>query len=222
MSTRTTSHLSMFFAGAITTLILMLLVTIAIPPFRATATDWMDFERADDNRLETPARATRNFAEFGDLLLAEHLTEYALREPTALPEEYRFATGKHWPEFDMIELTYRRPHPYSERRTQSFYLRQWPNDPSNPSTLIGEHAQVETVQIGDVQGQFVTGAWTQSPDSEALAEEQTRTLYWNLSEPQQRLRWQDGNVWLELGATSGVVTQQELIDLAESVRITEE
>ena len=177
----------------------------------------MDFERADDDRIETPARAMATFAEFGDLLLAEYLTEYALHEPTELPEGYRFATGKHWPQFDMIELTYRRPHPYSERRTQSFFVRQWPNDPSSPSTLIGEHAQVETVQIGDVQGQFVTGTWTQSP-----IQDRARTLYWNLNEPQQRLRWQDGDVWLELGATSGVVTQQQLIDIAESVRITED
>lgn len=211
MRTYNSRSISMFFAGAITAMILIAILTIAIPPFRAIAMEWIGFERASSNRIETTDGPQAGFAELPDLVIAEHLTEYALREPSTLPEGYRFATGKHWPKFNMIELTYRRPHPDDLRRTQSLYVRQWPFDSSSKSALVGSDAHIESAQIGDVEGQFVTGVWIESPAGDALS--------WDSTVSFQKLRWHDGDVVLELEADSGVFTKEELIDIAKSVRI---
>jgi hypothetical protein len=230
-----------FAAGVITTLILALSLLVATPPLRAATAELLGIERADSNILYTTEASSGDvdFAEFGDLLVAEALTPYKLREPTTLPENYRFAHGKHWPDRDMIELIYRRPHPTDSRRTDE------------PILEVGAGAMVEAVDIGGREGYYFSGAWRSTMPRESieadqerrLAEivtelerlrreatdsgesqgvDQERRLGWSDDGSAQRLRWRDGDVVLELSAGWGVFTRAQMIEVAESVAVVEE
>ncbi len=213
-----------FAAGVLTTLILAVSLLVATPTLRAATAQLLGIERADSNIMYTTGTGSRDldFAEFGDPLVAEALTPYKLREPTALPENYRFAHGKHWPQRDMIELIYRRPHPTDPRRTESLYLRQWPAPAADePILQVGAGARVETVNIGGREGYYFGGAWRGSLPDESMGAEQERRLGWSEDGSAQRLRWRDGDVVLELSAGWGVFTRAQLIALAESVSVVE-
>jgi|GEM_PF-6839343 len=217
-----TQSLPAFITGVTAALVCIISLTIATPTLRAAAAEWIGFKHADSNIIQTTTNLNdQNYAEFGDLLVADNVTPYEVREPTTLPEGYRFATGKHWLETNLIEITYRRPHPYNTRRTESLQFRQRlvnTND-TEPLPLVGADASIEQVNIGAMAGQYVVGGWSTSPTNGGP--EQQGRLGWDSSIPLQRLRWQDGHVMLELQAGSGVFTKNELVSIAESVRITE-
>lgn len=213
-----------FAAGVITTLIVAISLVVAAPPLRAATAELLGIERADSNIIYTNDPVPDSgFAEFGDLLVAEHLTPYQLREPTALPENYRFAHGKHWPDRDMIELIYRRPHPTDSRRTELLSLRQWPAPAAGEPILeVGAGARVETVDVNGREGYYFSGAWRGSMPAASAGAEQERRLGWNEDGSAQRLRWRDGDVVLELSAGWGVLTRAQLIEIAASVAVVEE
>ena len=111
-------------------------------------------------------------------------------------------------------LNYTSPGPMlriSQRRVSSEYQS------------VGVSATVETVTIGEVTGEYVSGAWT-VPKTETITPTSTIQANWNPDANFQLLRWQENDILYEIisGGGSpdevGYLTKNQLINLAENLQ----
>jgi hypothetical protein len=89
---------------------------------------------------------------------------------------------------------------------------------------IGSNAQIQLVNIGDLQGEFVIGGWkaisTQTASKKGTPLSQTNiNAVWDSNLPQYTLRWQENGFTYELRALGeGSPTQSDLIAYAIGIK----
>jgi hypothetical protein len=156
--------------------------------------------------------------------VVEDLTQWHLFKPSWLPEGYGLDRTVYRPEKgDVFQLYgYQRPYLYQRATSMQaayFFLGQrklpytdlWP---------VGESAKIETVQIGDVTGEYVIGAWGGTETSQV----------WENNPAIQHLRWQANGFYFDISFTIfGVqeadfaacpyyISKEQLIEIARSLK----
>jgi len=213
------------FAGMV--FLFILLLSLATPTLEVVAQRLLQFFMPtieDQTILQITLDETSSSAEDFPLTIseAENLGGFDASEPANLPDGFYLTGAIYNPDREAIAINY-----VSEIKGQTLRILQRPL--SEEYQQIGASAVVETVQIGDVTGEYVTGAWT-IPEVESAIEltEFGKTVpmqaTWNPDAEIQMLRWVENDMLYEIifgGGTPnnpGYLTKLDLIALAESMQ----
>jgi hypothetical protein len=154
----------------------------------------------------------------------EDLTQWHLFKPSWLPEGFGLDRTVYRPEKGDVYQAYLYQRPFLYQRATGlqsayFFLGQrktsftdlWP---------VGESAKIDTVQVGDVTGEYVVGAWGGAEDHQV----------WENNPAIQHLRWQANGYYFDLQyGIYGVqeadfadcpyyISKEQLIDIASSMK----
>ncbi|MBC8496283.1 MAG: hypothetical protein H8D37_01355 [Chloroflexi bacterium] len=206
--------------------LLVLFLSLATPTLEAVAQRLMQFflptisdQTILQITLEETAGPTQNF--LLTISEAENLAGFAVREPVSLPEGYTLSGAIYNPDRNAIVLNYLSEIPGQSLRILQRLLHE-------EYQQIGASAVVDIVQIGEVNGEYVTGAWT-IPEVESAIEVtefgQTAPLQatWDPEAEIQMLRWGENEMLFEIifgggnPNNPGYLTKSDLISLAESM-----
>ena len=101
---------------------------------------------------------------------------------------------------------YEQPAPNGEDcRLCGFTVGDIVTESANPLRgIVGADATIETVQIGDISGQYVEGEWNDGK--------------WTLDFPTKRLRWQKDGMAFALTDMTWTLSKNDLIAIAESLK----
>jgi hypothetical protein len=156
--------------------------------------------------------------------IVEDLTQWHVFKPSWLPEGFGLDRTVYRPEKGDVYQAYLYQHPYLYQRATGmqaayFFLGQR-KTPFKDSWPVGESAKIETVQVGDVTGEYVVGAWGGAEDH----------LVWENNPAIQHLRWQANGYYFDLEFTiMGVqeadfadcpyyISKEQLIDIVGSMK----
>lgn len=134
------------------------------------------------------------------------MVDFEVKEIGAIPEEIYFVGSTGGPDF--VELKYG----YEDRRFGNLSVGvEAIGRPSDVGTgIAAKSADIQPVQIGDLPGEYYTGA---------LFQDEQGNVTWLPDDPTQVLRWEDGGSTYTLIYYSTIVplTKEDLIALAESM-----
>jgi hypothetical protein len=210
---------------------LLLIITLfgfsLYPPLRAIARQIMfSFIPSLGDQLEVQVTLANpeDLYHFADpenfplsIAVAQEQAGFPLREIASLPIGLSFTGARYDAASHAVILLY-------QGKDYKIFLTQRPIDHGQDVFSIGASAQVETVQIGNIQGEYVVGGWkavSAQPDSRTATPGSTITLSatWDNTLPQYTLRWQSAGYAYELRTTGvGSPTQSELISLANGLK----
>ncbi len=153
---------------------------------------------------------------------AERIAGFKLWQLSVVPEEHQFNQAAYLPSEQMLISVYVAaddlvvdPRPYSQ-----LVLAQQPaTHVASSSNMypIGASAAIETVQIGDVTGEYVEGVWC------GANSDPKTPLQWCPSPSSRILRWQRGDWVFTLSALDDAnssrpsITRQQMIELATNI-----
>jgi len=103
----------------------------------------------------------------------------------------------------------------------NLFLSQRPIEAGQEYFSIGASAIVESISVGDIQGEYVAGGWVKRsglPSTETVPPTELH-IQWDETLPQYTLRWQIHDFAYQLRST-GITSPQkdELITLAQTIR----
>jgi hypothetical protein len=130
--------------------------------------------------------------------------------PTSLPEILSFEGASYEPEHKIVRIFYR----YTQDagpNTDGLVLREerfQTKDDCELCGVVGASAEVETVQIGDVPGEYVEGVW-QLTDNGPI---------WESDPYAKTLRFQKNGMAFELFYMGLTINKEDLIAIAESLK----
>ena len=145
---------------------------------------------------------------------AEALAGFQAKIPNSLPLGYTFAGAGYIPERQALVLNYTTPN-------RVLRITQRPESVEYQS--VGVSATVESVSIGALTGEYVSGAWTVLKADEDTPSS-TIQANWDPDAQFQLLRWQENDMLFEIisgGGRSddaGYLTKTDLIALAENLQ----
>jgi hypothetical protein len=180
-------------------------------------------EYLDRDALLELAESVMNGSFTLDIKEAESLAGYDVLEPTWLPPVLFFEGAAFEPEEwsfpkDAVLISY---YFYSDRvgpglASNGIVITQQPADSieeckMGTDCLVGMGANVETVQIGDMPGEYVIGVW--SADNSG-------NWHWVNDPYLQRLRWQNNDIAFEIlyMGPPEEIAKTDLMAIAESMR----
>lgn len=215
--------------AAVLVVLSLLTLLLASPPMRVTARRFAEFfMRQDADRAQV--QVTVPGAGGGDYnfnLTLEQVARqagFAIRQPANLPTNIHLQGVAYVPEIQTVILDFK-----TADSNQILRISQRPADRTESFAWIGASATVEMVQIGDISGEYVVGAW-RLPEMAARLETAVPGVRVNLEaqwDPQARvqlLRWQAGGMFyeiLQIGATTpqpSDLDKAALMALAQSMR----
>lgn len=214
-------------AASFTIVFAALTITLAaVPQARALVNSVLDmfFPRAtvSERTIESVEYDEDDIMRFETLEEGMALAPFDVRVPQNLPEDYDLSMTQYLNSREALQIFYS-PSGASTRNISQIYLQQQAVEMAEQTGLffytfapfdIGPEAQIETVQVGSVMGEYVQGSWatTQPDDPDA-------TYRWDDSFPFHRLRWQDGEMLYELAwiASRTEFDMDRLIAIAESI-----
>ena len=221
-------RLSWGMAAALVALVLFALL-LASPPLRVTAKRFAQFfTRLDEDRTAiqvTAAGAGPLDYDFRlTLAQAERQAGFPIRQPATLPPSIQLNGVTYVPQIQTVILDYK-----TAGSNQIIRISQRKADNTESYAWIGASARVETVQIGQVTGEYVAGGWklpemADTLESAAPGMKVNLEAEWDPRARVQLLRWQaDGMFYeiLHIGATTPHPTDLDkaaLIALAEAMR----
>lgn len=163
---------------------------------------------APDNAIEEPnnyLNANRTVSE------VEAAVGFDVLEPTWLPNNLTFRGANFDPKTKIAFLFYDLYYSNLKVESNGLVLREAPLQTSDCEfcQMVGASANVETVQIGNLSGEFVEGVWTLN-GTEAV---------WESDPYRKTLRWQiDGMAFeLQFMGPPDSVTKKAMIAIAESL-----
>lgn len=134
------------------------------------------------------------------------MVEFEVKELGTLPADMYFIGSTGGPDF--VELKYG----YPDRRDGNLSVIVEANGRPSPigTGVIAKSANVEQVQIGNLPGEYYTGA---------LFQDEEGNVTWRPDDPQQTLRWVDGGSTYTLFyySTRYPLAKEHLVRLAESM-----
>lgn len=206
--------------------LLLLLVLGAIPPVRVFAQEvWQSFfvrHESSSVALSEPeiisAEPTgtpipvENVVPDMSVSDAAALAPFTVREPANIPAGYILTSVYYDETLKRVTCLYL-------KGGLGISLHQEPAATANPG-IIGPEANVETIQIGDVPGEYVRGTWTDVGHNDGVTITVTERV-WDSNDPYQQLRWTEDGIVYTLGTTVGQdlgLTQADLIAIAVSLQ----
>lgn len=207
-------------------IILAVIFMAVMPQGRALAQQFLSlfFQTAPDIRPFEPTTAPGVITPADNAQAVEDLTQWHLYKPSWLPEGFGFNRTVYRPERGDVCQAYLYQRPFLYQRAtglQSAYLLLGQQKtPYTDLWPVGESAKIETVQIGDVTGEYVVGAWGGAEDH----------LVWENNPAIQHLRWQANSFYFDLqfdiyGVQEAdfadcpyYISKEQLIDIANSIK----
>jgi hypothetical protein len=147
------------------------------------------------------------------LAQAEQLAGFDVWVPSNLPEAYRLQRVGYLPTVHIVMTMYSTDDNFVLESDELPWLTLIQEPAANAATLdmvrVGSTAPIETVQIGDVKGQYVSGSWMLFQDSG----------YWIGDDSHRILRWQQGEqvFTLEVSGDSNAFSREQMIELAAHI-----
>ncbi|HEX2997723.1 MAG TPA: hypothetical protein VHP14_23070 [Anaerolineales bacterium] len=117
-------------------------------------------------------------------------------------------------QYRLLTLVYHSPDGSAVQSGRGFTLKQWPTtepvDTCDLCAAIGASAQVETISVRGMNGEYVQGVWVLTNDGPS----------WQPVPQRKVMRWQENGYWFELGmfTSDGSHTVEDLITIAEELR----
>jgi hypothetical protein len=211
-------------SATISLAVLTLVVLVAATPQgRAWAQQIIHFfTRADSNSLPlqswqvTPI--TQNSTPDAGFIFNQTVIEveqqagFNVLEPTLLPDILTFDGASYGLEQNIVRIFYR-DNQGGPDNTNGLVLRQESFQTADDCELcgvVGASAEVETVQIGSVTGEYVVGVWKLTDNGPV----------WESDPYLQTMRWQANDMAFELVymGTPDSITKADLIAIAESIK----
>jgi hypothetical protein len=207
-------------------IILVVIFMAVMPQGRALAQQFLSlfFQTAPDVRPLDPTTAPAVITPAANAQAVEDLTQWHLFKPSWLPEGFGLDRTVYRPEKGDVYQAYLYQHPLLYQRAtgmQSVYFfvgqRKTPFTDLWP---VGESAKVETVQVGDVTGEYVVGAWGGAENHQV----------WENNPAIQHLRWQANGYYFDFqydiyGVQEAdfadcpyYISKEQLIDIASSMK----
>jgi hypothetical protein len=218
-------HLLRRWGLAMTLLVCLILAAILLsPPLRAMARNWMlyflpdnqdqielSIEQLDPQELyqyATPGNFPYSVEQINSL------AGYHVSPPVALLPGMVLIGGRYESGTQTTVLLY-------QGAGYNLFLSQRPIEAGQEYFSIGASADVESVSIGEIHGEYVAGGWVKLssiPTAEQNAPNELR-VEWDETLPQYTLRWQDQDFAFQLRST-GITSPQktDLIALAQTIR----
>ncbi len=188
-------------AAATGTLVLIVLFLFVVP-FRSLAQQAFDFfTRGETDTIASPAfieptAVTPVLGDLEDVEQASRVAGFAIHLPENLPTDLQVVAFSVNP--GSVSVT------YSDGQTTLIFLQQ---ANAAASLYIGANAEVEIVPIDGVTGEYVRGGWRQTETG----------IVWDNTLPNSHLFWEKDNVRYSLTVETGTVSQETLIQIANSV-----
>jgi hypothetical protein len=146
----------------------------------------------------------------------EHAS-FAVKEIKRLPEDLKLVGARFDPDYNTVTILY-------QGDGYKLFLTQRPSDNGEDVFSIGATAQVNQVQIGNYQGEFVAGGW-KAISTQTISKtitpgiEESINAVWDSNLPQYTLRWHAEGFMYELRTIGeGSPSQSELIALANELK----
>ncbi len=137
----------------------------------------------------------------------------ALQLPDENKGDFTLAGASVDSHYRLLTLVYQSPDGSAVQSGQVFTLKQWPTtEPIETCDLcaaIGASAQVETISVRGVSGEYVQGVWELTDHGPV----------WRPVPNRKVIRWQENGYWFELGmfTSDGSHTMEDLIAIAEAL-----
>jgi len=144
---------------------------------------------------------------------AQQKAGYSVKNLNQLPESLKLIGAHYEPNFHSITILY-------QGQDYKLFLTQRPIGDGKDIFSIGSDVQIQLVNIGGYQGEFVIGGWkaisTQTISDAITPESQINiSAIWDTQLPQYTLRWQENGFAYELRALGeGSPSQSDLIAYA--------
>ena len=203
---------------------ILILGLLLSPPLRTLARQWILFflpdaqdqmelsiEQLDAQELyhyATPENFPYSVVQLSDL------AGYPVSQPALLLPGMQLVGGRYELETLTTVLLY-------QGAGYNLFLSQRPIEAGQEYFSIGASAIVESVSVGDIQGEYVAGGWVKRSGLPSTEPDSTTELYiqWDKALPQYTLRWQIQDFAYQLRST-GITSPQkdELITLAQTIR----
>lgn len=142
------------------------------------------------------------------IIEAEQKAGFIVFMPTFLPEILSFKGSSYEPDHNIVRIFYG-----YEDTTNGLVIREerfQTKDDCELCGVVGASAEIETVQIGDITGEYVEGVWKHTANGRI----------WVTDPYLKTLRWQKEDIAFELmymGSPRNV-TKDDLIAIAESMK----
>lgn len=203
-------------------LLLVVVLSLTSPSLEVLAQRWLQFflpKTSDQTTVQIPiseisdptGRFTLSVAE------AEALADFTAQVPAELPIGFSFSGAAYDAERGAIVLNY--------MNQSGGVLRIIQSRADEEYQQIGASAEVEMVSVGGLSGEYLRGAWV-IPEVESAFEAPAHDTLplqatWNPAANSQMLRWQSGELLLEIifaggnESEPGYLAKEDLIALAE-------
>lgn len=209
---------------AVLTVCALLTVALITPQERAFAQNiFQFFTKADQDRYPlqawqlTPPAQTSNESPFKySVSEAEALAGYDILSPVEIPFEMIFIGASYDEQYHTVGQTFGYTIEYPE-----LSLWQQPLEYYQPcgdisqacdnmlgGNLAGASADIQTVQIGELTGEYVEGVWELSDNGPV----------WNPIPFAKTLRWKNGTTIFQLVYNGMNLTRDDLVKFAEGIR----
>ena len=181
-------------------LILAVAFFAAAPQGQALAQQFLSlfFRTAPDQRPMPTESRPAVITPAANISEGEALTGWHIFKPAWLPKGFAFYSIDNRPQSGLVvqEYTYQ---PEMGMQAGYFYIGQR-KTPFTDLWPVGESAQIESVKIGDVAGEYVIGAWGGEADHEK----------WEANPNIQHLRWKANGYYFDLQFSIAGVEQADL------------
>lgn len=195
------ARLSLLRALAATTFVTVVALLLAFP-FRSLAQQVFHFfTKAETDTVEQAAMLEPTFnppalADLADLERASAVAGFAIRLPQDLPAGMQITTTGINP--GSVSIT------YSDGQATLVF---WQSNAEGSLFYVGAGAEVETVSVDGVAGEYVHGSWQQVGDG----------LVWDNTAPASLLFWEKERIRYGLLAETGEIAKETLIRIADSL-----
>lgn len=218
---------SIGFITAIAATILIVALLIAFTPIGVYAKGLINYLlRANSNELMVTLTVPPEYPSIGNRSPAsanlsveevEILAGFKPILPNVLPVYYQFSGANYDSRLEVIELYYEGSDDWfmiTQKKGRIDYQR------------IGASATIHLVPIGDVVGEYVPGGWSVAIDENNIIKtaipgsEVSLNVYWDSQLRQNMLRWQKGDILIEILSFSDQLDVEALVNIAESMSDT--
>lgn len=159
-----------------------------------------------DQGYEATIGSDSVFTDWMILALVERAAEYDIYEPAYLPDNFELVGTSFDPETGIVRLI------YDHDSENSLILDQEPvsnNENCDLCTELGPSSAISTVQIGDLEGEYIIGSWEQDNGNNS----------WNSGLDFQTLRWESDDMVFNLSyqGNPDEMTKSEMIMIASGL-----
>lgn len=142
----------------------------------------------------------------------EALADFDISQPAQLPEGYAFTKALYDQDTGVVTLMYY----YYDQVSPAIGLKMESTSPSEACDIcrvVGSSARIQKVSINGAYGEYVEGVWT-GEDGESVWK--SYSYFTTL----KHLIWQTDEMIFELNYMGSFLNKMDLIEIAESVRLT--